>query len=44
MPVSPTPRGEALRSSLLKKPLEATSFGGPPAGKSPLPPPPPRFR
>ncbi len=35
MPVPPSPRGEALRSSLLKKPLEANS---------PFPPPPPRFR
>jgi len=41
VPVPPSPRGEALRSSLLKKPLDAGSFGTPPAGKSP---PPPRFR
>jgi hypothetical protein len=38
----PSPRGEALRSSLLKKPLEAGSFGNPQAGKPGLPP--PRFR
>ncbi len=42
VPVPPSPRGEALRSSLLKKPLEASSFGTPQAGKTPLPP--PRFR
>ncbi len=38
-PVPPSPRGEALRSSLLKKPLDAGSFGGP---RPPLPP--TRFR
>lgn len=40
-PVPPSPRGEALRSSLLKKPLDA-SFGGP----QNISPPgyPPRFR
>jgi len=42
MPVPPSPRGEALRSSLLKKPLDATSFGTPPGGKPGLPP--QRFR
>ncbi len=41
MPVPPSPRGEALRSSLLKKPLDAGSFGNPQAGR---PVPPPRFR
>jgi uncharacterized protein len=41
MPVPPSPRGEALRSSLLKKPLDA-SLGMPQAPKAPLPP--PRFR
>jgi DNA helicase HerA-like ATPase len=39
--VPPSPRGEALRSSLLKKPLEATLFGNQQAGKPVLPP---RFR
>jgi len=42
VPVPPSPRGEALRSSLLKKPLDATSFGTPPGGKPGLPP--QRFR
>jgi hypothetical protein len=28
-PVPPSPRGEALLSSLLKKPLDATTFGNP---------------
>jgi len=42
MPVPPSPRGEALRSSLLKKPLDTTSFGAPPGGKPGLPP--QRFR
>jgi uncharacterized protein len=42
LPVPPSPRGEALRSSLLKKALDATSLGGPQAPKTPLPP--PRFR
>jgi len=42
MPVPPSPRGEALRSSLLKKPLDATSFGTPQGGKPGLPP--QRFR
>jgi hypothetical protein len=41
MPVPPSPRGEALRSSLLKKPLDATPFGPPQSGPSGLPP---RFR
>jgi len=39
---SASPRGEALRSSLLKKPLDTTSFGAPPGGKPGLPP--QRFR
>ncbi len=46
-PVPPSPRGEALRSSLLKKPLDAASFGAQPAtrpGFPPQPPLPPRFR
>lgn len=46
-PVPPSPRGEALRSSLLKKPLEGGSFGGTPPSKptfAPQPPLPPRFR
>ena len=38
MPVPPSPRGEALRSSLLKKPLD--SLGAAPAGKPSFPPPP----
>jgi hypothetical protein len=42
MPVPPAPRGEALRSSLLKKPLEASSFANPQVPKTPLPP--TRFR
>jgi hypothetical protein len=42
MPVPASPRGEALRSSLLKKPLEAGAFGNPQAPRAPLPP--PRFR
>lgn len=33
-PVSPSPRGEALRSSLLKKPLDAGTFSNPQAGPS----------
>ncbi len=37
MPVPPSPRGEALRSSLLKKPLEASSFGNPQARKPAAP-------
>jgi hypothetical protein len=44
-PVPPSPRGEALRSSLLKKPLDA-ALGTPqpqPARPS-FTPPPPRFR
>ena len=28
-PVPPSPRGEALRSSILKKPLDATTLGQP---------------
>ena len=40
----PSPRGEALRSSLLKKPLEAGSFGSPQAARPGLPPAPTRFR
>ena len=46
-PVPPSPRGEALRSSLLKKPLDATTFGSAPGGRPgfpPQPPLPPRFR
>ncbi len=31
----PSPRGEALRSSLLKKPLDANSFGNPQPGSTP---------
>jgi DNA helicase HerA-like ATPase len=42
--VPPSPRGEALRSSLLKKPLEANALGTPQPAKPPFPPPPPRFR
>ena len=42
MPVPPSPRGEALRSSLLKKPLDATRSAPRQSGKTP--PPPPRFR
>ena len=39
VPVPPSPRGEALRSSLLKKPLDAGSFGNPQPGSTPgLPP------
>jgi hypothetical protein len=37
MPVPPSPRGD-LRSSLLKKPLDATTFGNPQGPKTPLPP------
>jgi hypothetical protein len=36
MRVPPSPRGEALRSSLLKKPLDATTFGNPQGPKTPL--------
>ncbi|HZL39529.1 MAG TPA: DUF87 domain-containing protein [Pseudolabrys sp.] len=42
--VPPSPRGEALRSNLLKKPLEAGSFGNPQATRPGLPPAPTRFR
>jgi DNA helicase HerA-like ATPase len=43
MPVPPSARGEALRSSLLKKPLDASAFGAPQPSKPPgLPP--QRFR
>jgi len=42
VPVPPSPRGEALRSSLLKKPLDAASFGTP-TNTSP-PGFPPRYR
>ncbi len=42
--VPPSPRGEALRSSLLKKPLESNALGAPQPAKPPFPPPPPRFR
>jgi uncharacterized protein len=41
-PVPPSPRGEALRAGLLKKPIEAGSFSGAQAGKPGLTP--PRFR
>jgi hypothetical protein len=47
VPVPPSPRGEALRSSLLKKPLETGAFANPQAarpGVTPPPPAPPRFR
>jgi DNA helicase HerA-like ATPase len=47
MPVPPSPRGEALRSSLLKKPLDANSFSAPPTAKPAFPPPglpPQRFK
>jgi hypothetical protein len=37
-PVPPSPRGEALRSSLLKKPLEANALGTPQPAKPPFPP------
>jgi DNA helicase HerA-like ATPase len=42
VPVPPSPRGEALRSSLLKKPLDAASFGAPPNSSPPGYP--PKFR
>jgi hypothetical protein len=46
IPVPPSSRGEALRSSLLKKPLEAGSFANPQAPRSGFAPTPPpsRFR
>jgi DNA helicase HerA-like ATPase len=37
-PMQPPPRPEGLRSSLLKKPLDAGSFGGTPASPSGYPP------
>jgi uncharacterized protein len=37
-PVPPSPRGEALRSSLLKKPLDAGTFGGGPSSPPGYPP------
>jgi len=40
----PSPRGEALRSSLLKKPLDAGALGASPAGPANPPGYPPRFR
>jgi hypothetical protein len=40
-PVPPSPRGEALRSSLLKKPLDASLGTAAQGAKSPIPP---RFR
>jgi len=40
MAVPPSPRGEALRSSLLKKPLDASSLGAPQPGKPGFSPPP----
>jgi hypothetical protein len=44
IPVTPSSRGEALRSSLLKKPLESGTFPNPQAPRSGLTPPPSRFR
>jgi hypothetical protein len=44
IPVPPSSRGEALRSSLLKKPIEAGSFPNPQAPRSGITPPPSRFR
>jgi hypothetical protein len=41
VPPPPSSRGEALRSSLLKKPLDAATLGGPPASPPSYPP---RFR
>jgi DNA helicase HerA-like ATPase len=41
VPVPPSARGEALRSSLLKKPLDAGSFGNSPSSTPGFPP---RFR
>jgi hypothetical protein len=38
MPFPPSPRGAGLRSSLLKKPLDATTFGSPQGWNTPLPP------
>jgi DNA helicase HerA-like ATPase len=49
-PVPPSPRGEALRSTLLKKPLDAGAIGSSAAPQAPqptrpgFPPAPPRFR
>ncbi len=43
-PVAPSPRGEVLRSGLMKKPIEASSFGAPQGGKPGLSPAPVRFR
>jgi DNA helicase HerA-like ATPase len=42
VPVPPSARGEALRSSLLKKPLDAAAFGAPPNTSPPGFP--PKFR
>jgi len=45
VPIPPSPRGEALRSSLLKKPLDAATFGNTPSNTPSSPPGfPPRFR
>jgi uncharacterized protein len=41
LPPPPSSRGEALRSSLLKKPLDASTLGGPPTSPPGYPP---RFR
>jgi DNA helicase HerA-like ATPase len=41
-PAPPSPRGDVLRSSLLKKPLEANALGTPQPAKPPFSP--PRFR
>jgi DNA helicase HerA-like ATPase len=38
VPVPPSPRGEALRASLLKKPLDASTFGAPPSSPPGYPP------
>jgi DNA helicase HerA-like ATPase len=38
VPVPPSARGEALRSSLLKKPLDAATFGAPPSSPPGYPP------
>jgi hypothetical protein len=44
-PVPPSPRGEALRSALLKKPLDASTLGTPQPARPGFPPTPPtRFR
>jgi hypothetical protein len=43
VPTPPSPRGEALRPGLLKKPIEAASFGNPQAARPGVTPP-ARFR